>query len=251
MLAVWRSLSAWAHYAALWLSTLWLALALAWSLLAPFDFGYPLWYRVMDIGAHLDRYASQNIYKPGFQNLSAAEHQALFGALRKAVQQGGAGLDSIGYRGPDGHWRALLRPAERGHLQDVAWLLQQARWLTLAMALLWGLLWWRRRRAAVLSSGQQLAGLALLGGPLVLWLLWSGPTAVFYQFHHWLFRAGHPWFFYWEESLMSSLMKAPMLFGGIALLLAALAWPSALLLYWLARPRRPLDTGGAVVPQSL
>ncbi len=54
---------------------------------------------------------------------------------------------------------------------------------------------------------------------MVVWLLISGPEAVFYQFHIWLFPADHEWFFYWQDSLMSTLMKAPVLFGGIAVVL--------------------------------
>ena len=42
---------------------------------------------------------------------------------------------------------------------------------------------------------------------------------MFYQFHIWLFPADHEWFFYWQDSLMSTLMKAPVLFGGIAVVL--------------------------------
>ena len=55
---------------------------------------------------------------------------------------------------------------------------------------------------------------------VLAWLGVVGPTEVFYQFHIWLFPADHQWFFYWQESLMSTLMKAPALFGGIALAIA-------------------------------
>ena len=71
------------------------------------------------------------------------------------------------------------------------------------------------RRRVVIQWKQQ--GL-LLGGLLAavgLVLLIAGPTAVFYQLHIWIFPDDHQWFFYYQESLMSTMMKAPDLFGGI------------------------------------
>ena len=40
--------------------------------------------------------------------------------------------------------------------------------------------------------------------------------------HEWVFPAEHQWFFYYQESLMTVLMKAPDLFGAIAILIAVL-----------------------------
>jgi hypothetical protein len=37
-----------------------------------------------------------------------------------------------------------------------------------------------------------------------------------------VFPEGHQWFFYYQDSLMSTLMKAPYLFGYIALALLVL-----------------------------
>ena len=54
-------------------------------------------------------------------------------------------------------------------------------------------------------------------------LVLVGPVEVFYALHEWVFPANHQWFFYYEDSLMSTLMKAPDLFGAIALLLSGLA----------------------------
>jgi hypothetical protein len=64
-------------------------------------------------------------------------------------------------------------------------------------------------------------------------LLIAGPTQVFYQFHLWIFPADHQWFFYWQDSLMSTLMKAPVLFGGIAAVIALGALLLTPVLYWL------------------
>jgi len=50
-----------------------------------------------------------------------------------------------------------------------------------------------------------------------------GFTDVFYYLHTLVFPDNHQWFFYYQESLMSSLMKAPDLFAGIAISLSVTA----------------------------
>ena len=79
-----------------------------------------------------------------------------------------------------------------------------------------------RNRQQLPSVKQLLAGLLGLG-VVVVAVLVLGAEKVFYQFHVWIFPAGHQWFFYYEESLMSMMMKAPDLFGYIAIMLVVLA----------------------------
>ena len=73
-----------------------------------------------------------------------------------------------------------------------------------------------------------------------------GPKDVFYKMHTLIFPSGHQWFFYYQDSLMTTLMKAPDLFAAIAvewLLLTMIIL--ALLLALLARlvPARPPNPG--------
>ena len=70
-----------------------------------------------------------------------------------------------------------------------------------------------------------------LAGSLSALLVIVGPKKLFYAFHIWVFPVEHQWFFYWEQSLMSTLMKAPDLFGGIAVALVMFGVPLAVLLY--------------------
>ena len=93
----------------------------------------------------------------------------------------------------------------------------------LALAQLW------RLRLPSPPLGRYLAGLASAAAVLAIGVIAVGPTRVFYTAHTLIFPAGHQWFFYYEESLMTMLMKAPDLFAAIAaewLLLTALC-------YWL------------------
>ncbi|MBL7249876.1 DUF1461 domain-containing protein [Alloalcanivorax sp. C16-2] len=211
------SLAAWFAYG---LTTVTLALGITWGLYAQMDYGYPFWYDALDIGPHIEEYAPLNRYhRRDFQYLDAATHQALFHDIRIAVHDGGRGLAALSYPDRQGRDIPLLRHAEVLHLQDVAQLIDLGRWALLVAALLWLPLAWMRVarpppgwRARALVAVTPL--LAMVG-----WLLVAGPTAVFYRFHIWLFPAEHEWFFYWQDSLMSTLMKAPVLFGGIAVVL--------------------------------
>ena len=41
---------------------------------------------------------------------------------------------------------------------------------------------------------------------------------LFNQLHVWAFPDDHQWFFYYEDSLMSTMMKAPVIFAYIAII---------------------------------
>lgn len=223
-----RAPVAWFGYG---LACVWLAVALAWWLCARFDYGYPFWYDALAIDQHIDRYAPQNPEKPGFAQLPREQHLRAFTQISESVHSGGRGLEAITYPGPRGETIRLLNTDEINHLRDVARLLNGAAlvsalpallWLPLAMVL-------RRtgmpsRRARALTVG---AAMVTIGGLLTVF----GPEKVFYTLHEWLFPPEHPWFFYWQESLMSTLMKAPVLFGGIAVLIAVVALPLIPALY--------------------
>ena len=104
-------------------------------------------------------------------------------------------------------------------------------------ALVWllALVWLRRLRLPPPPLGRYLAYLALAAAALALGVIAVGAKQVFYTAHTLIFPAGHQWFFYYEESLMTMLMKAPDLFAAIAaewLLLTALCYSLGI---WLSR----------------
>lgn len=218
---------------------LWLALALAWWLSARVDYGYPLWYQWLAIDQHIERYAPANRGKRAFEQLTAAQHQQLFADIVAAVHNQGEGLAEIDYHAPGWPPQRLLIDTEIRHLQDVAALLTLATRVSGAVALLWLLLLPVVSRTPLPSRRARVLAVSLLLASVAALLLLAGPKVVFYQLHEWLFPPDNPWFFYWEESLMSTLMKAPVLFGAIAVQIAALA---ALLLW-------PLQHGGRYLGQ--
>ncbi|MEW6445214.1 MAG: DUF1461 domain-containing protein [Pseudomonadota bacterium] len=205
-----------ALYAVLLLMT---ALWLAWLLLARVDFFYPTAYRALDIGATLATYAPNNRYgKRDFAVCDAREHARLFAEIAHAIRHDGDGLNELRYRDPSGRELGVLLTADEvTHLRDVARLVAVGEALGLAAALGWlvmlALLRWRGLSPP--GARAMLAGGLALAVLLAALLAAVGPLELFYAWHAWVFPPGHPWFFYYEDSLMSSLMKAPDLFAFI------------------------------------
>jgi hypothetical protein len=222
-------------------SVLWVILLLAalpasllvsWQLLASANFLYPFWYGVIGIDKTIAEYGPKNRYREHFELTTQAERSRLFAAIVAAIHEDGRGLETLTYHDASGHPVApLLRPAEITHLRDVARLVDGLYRLGPGAILVWilALTWLWRLRLPPPPLGRYLAGLGLLAGILMLAVIAIGTKRVFYTAHTLIFPAGHQWFFYYEESLMTMLMKAPELFAVIAaewLLLTALC-------YWL------------------
>lgn len=226
-----RRILFWVLWAWYLLVTLLLSLGLAWVLLAQFDFCYPLLYEPAGIDGVIARHGPENRLRPGFETTSRQERERLFGAIVQSIHRRGEGLEALHYHAPDGSTLGpLLTRPEIRHLRDVADLIQRARPWWWGMALLWLVqtgFWWRRRSPLPSPGGWALLGAALIGIP-VLAVLIAGPVAVFYGLHRLLFPADHQWFFYYQESLMSMMMRAPDLFGYIAVLLLIIGLLSTL-----------------------
>lgn len=212
------------------------ALSLSWQSIARADYLYPLWYEWLHISDHIDQFAPQNQQgKLGLDALPAESHHQLFHQIRQSVHRDGDGLRDITYQSASGRVH-LLNAEEVVHLHDVArlitllghasdWIMPATLILVLLLTLAEISVQWRRQIALLLS-------LVLLATALVLVL---GPTRVFYAMHVWIFPPENPWFFYYQDSLMTTLMKAPQLFGAIAfaVLVGALVWLAVLLsLLW-------------------
>ncbi|WP_319558159.1 DUF1461 domain-containing protein [Thiomicrorhabdus sp.] len=215
-----------------WL-TLLLALWFGWHLLAQFDFLYPVWHDYAGISQNIDKYAPLNHYRHDFELTDRETRFALFHGIVEAIHNHGQGLKELVYQTRNGTV-SLLRHSEIVHLQDVANLIDFVNHLALVLGTVWlviTLLIWSklsamkrekwikqsftRRKDSLLNLT---IGLALsIGGILLI-----GAEKVFYQLHIWVFPANHQWFFYYEHSLMSTMMKAPDLFAMIAITLLIL-----------------------------
>ena len=219
-------------WAILLLSALPASLLAGWQLLVSTDFLYPLWYQVIGIDRTIAEYGPKNRYRDHFELTTREERTRLFAAIVAGIHDGGQGLETITYNDARGKAVApLLRPPEITHLRDVARLVDGMYRLGIGAAMLWlvALVWLWRLRLPPPPLGRYFAGLGLVAVLSMLAVIAIGTKKAFYTAHTLIFPAGHQWFFYYEESLMTMLMKAPELFAAIAaewLLLTALC-------YWL------------------
>lgn len=213
------------------------AFFLSWIMLAQADFMYGFWHDNVGIAEGIEEYAPQNRFREGFGETSRRERVRLFAAINTAVHNQGEGLEEIVYRSPSVEDpQPLLRKPEIVHLQDVANLLDTLKSLALAATLVWLLCIATtvvtQRALPPLKSQLMGIGAGLLIAGLVVVLV--GPVEVFNQLHIWIFPEDHQWFFYYQDSLMSTMMLAPRLFGWIAAVWIPLALVCFLALHAIA-----------------
>lgn len=196
----------------------------SWHLLAQFHFAYPVGYQLLNLDKHIAEFAPLNRYKNDFELTPPEEHWRLFGEISNAVQHSGHGLQDISYTLGNGRTTSLMHEAEIIHLQDVANLIDVfyttgliclGVWLVLIAVAYWQKYQLPSPKKTLLGFS---VGFSLIAGAVLA----IGPTAVFYWLHVQVFPDGHPWFFYYQDSLMTTLMKAPDIFAFISLLLATL-----------------------------
>lgn len=214
------------------------ALLASWRLLAAADFLYPVWHDALGIDATIAEYGPRNSYRRDFELTTREERSRLFGAIVGAIHNDGDGLEALRYHNAQGDTIApFLRPAEITHLQDVARLVNMLHFVAYGAIAFWGLAlaWVYRLALPPPPLARYLAAIGGVTGALVLVVITLGAREVFYALHTLVFPEDHQWFFYYEESLMTMLMKAPELFAVIAvewLLLAVVCYGVCL---WLSR----------------
>ncbi|MEZ5583935.1 MAG: DUF1461 domain-containing protein [Candidatus Competibacteraceae bacterium] len=137
-----------------------------------------------------------------------------------AIHRQAAGLDRLVYHTPDGKPTvSLLTTPEIVHLQDVARLVDRgmlAGWVA-TLSFLGLIVALRLQRLLLPSVTALLLSMGMVMGMLTLLIVLIGPVKVFYRLHTWIFPPDHPWFFYYQDSLMTMLMKAPDVFACIVL----------------------------------
>ncbi len=203
------------------LGLVFMSLLLSWHALAKLDFLYPVWYSALAIGDHISHYGALNrTGRQDFVLTGPEEHRRLFGAVVDGIHGRGIPLDQLVYRDRDGNvLGGFLRAEEVGHLRDVGALVDKlllAGWsvtaLTVILVLLHG-----RRGLCLPSLARALLGYGILLGLTGVVVGVIGPQQVFDGLHEWIFASGHPWFFYYQDSLMTTVMKAPDIFAAILL----------------------------------
>lgn len=197
---------------------------IAWHLLAQFSFAYPTGHRMLDLDKHIAEFAPVNWHKRGFEATTPQDHWDLFAQISHAVQHHGKGLEEISYTLRDGTKVPLMHSAEITHLQDVSNLIDKFYLTGTVAGFIWLIFLFAAYKLKLTFPSLRNIVLGFCGGIFLLTglIIGMGATKVFYWFHTQIFPAGHQWFFYYEDSLMTTLMKAPDIFAFIAVLLLSL-----------------------------
>jgi hypothetical protein len=199
---------------------------LAWVSLAKLNFLYPLAYELIEIDKTITRFAPLSRYKKNFELTNRDEHIRIFEKIVAGILDRGTGLSSIYYRHADGRAiDTLLTSAEITHLNDVANLVSLvddigvfAIVVTLLLASVFS---WKKPKFPTVYKYHVAGVLIIL--VIILLIFAIGAETVFYAAHVWVFPDDHQWYFYYDESLMTMLMKAPVLFAVIAVELLVLS----------------------------
>ncbi|WP_299879634.1 DUF1461 domain-containing protein [uncultured Cocleimonas sp.] len=202
------------------LLTFLITLPITWGVLAKVNFLYPALHDAIGIDKHIARYAPKNRKnKLGFENTSKEERSRLFLGIVDAIHAHGEGLSSLSYMSKqNGTTQSipLLTDPEVVHLKDVAVLLDKLKPVVLLLIICWLLIivLFKIRKVALPTTSQFLIS-ALIMILLIGLVMLLGPEKIFNQLHIWVFPDNHQWFFYYEDSLMSTMMKAPVIFAYI------------------------------------
>lgn len=201
------------------ISALIVAMAISWLVLAAVNFSYGFWHDHGGIETAIEKYGNANEFKTGFADTTRAQRLELFRAINKSIHNHGEGLAEISFQVPSEPEQTLLREPEVVHLQDVANLIDAGLKLAVFAWLIWMACWsyFALSRYSPPKLRMQLLSIAAFFVFASFIVVLIGPVKVFYWLHTVLFPDEHQWFFYYQESLMSTMMHAPYLFGWIAI----------------------------------
>lgn len=210
-----------------------LCLYLSWHVLLSADFFYGFWHDNIGIAETIVETGPQNRYRSGFEDTDRAQRITLFQEICQAITHQGEGLRNIRYSPKPDIQIPLLHHAEIVHLQDVANLITLTQKLEPYMLLMWCMLIavYALRSWPLPNYKQILAVNSVLIVGLIAAVLAVGWVEVFYAAHRWIFPDDHQWFFFYQDSLMSTMMQAPDLFLYIGISMAILALLSFVLLH--------------------
>jgi len=202
------------------------SLGLSWQVNKSVNFFYGFWYSQLNIEHVIKTYVPQNTQgKKDFANTDTQQHLRSFNQIVNEIHNSGQGLSELSYLNENNQNRILLTKSEVIHLQDVSVLINRLRSVSainfmLLVIIVGGVYYIKQPEPP--RKDKYIA--VIMPSALIFIVLGAfGFTDVFYYLHTLVFPDNHQWFFYYQESLMSSLMKAPDLFAGIAISLSVTA----------------------------
>lgn len=194
------------------------SMGISWQFNRTVNFAYPIWYELLDIQSHIKHYSPQNQFnKQDFASTSSEQHFELFAAIVTLIHKNGEGLSAIFYVNEKGTEKRFLTPNEVTHLTDVSHLVQrlQVIWFINLLPLFVCCYLYLKKKLKQPRRYHKNLFIGVITISLTLSLALFDFADLFYSLHRVIFPKNHQWFFYYEESLMTTLMKAPDLFAAI------------------------------------
>lgn len=215
------------------------SLGISWQVNKSANFLYGFWYQTLQINTVISKSVPKNTQgKYDFPINDFALHEKMFSDIVQSIHQHGSGLADINYLNQQAISQKLLTKSEVQHLQDVANLLDKLViiwWFNLLILLCLIIFYVGKQKYLTMSVPRGKANKLLTGAlgkmptgkqklvflacfillAIFMLGLW-GFTQVFYYLHTVVFPENHQWFFYYKDSLMATIMKAPDIFAAIA-----------------------------------
>ncbi|NQZ22723.1 MAG: DUF1461 domain-containing protein [Colwellia sp.] len=210
------------------------SLGLSWQVNKSADFFYGFWYQQLNIEQTITSYVPDNTFdKQDYVETTTQQRIDNFSEIVTEIHNNGEQLALLSYVNKNQQIKKLLTPAEIIHLEDVSQLIQKLTLVSVGnfimLFILVGVIF--KNKLCLPNRKDQIFAVALPSLLLLLLLMLFGFTELFYYLHTVVFPDNHQWFFYYQESLMSSLMKAPDLFAGISVTLTVIALIIYLIFY--------------------
>ena len=184
------------------------------------------------IESHIAEFAPQNRQnRINFELTSKNERIRIVGKILRTVNSKGVGLETIKYFNTDGvPVNLFLTLAEVDHLEDVSVLVHFmnsiAFILIIIFIIIFSLAWrYKTTTPSLLMLTCNMVGFVIIATGCIIFI---GPQIVFNELHEWVFADKSEWHFYYQDSLMTTLLKAPDTFATMAILMTAIA-----LIFWL------------------
>ncbi len=188
----------------------------SWVFWSSQNFLYQVWYDHTELKEFIDYFAPQNELKPEFSQTDRDERVRLFNAILKSINSNGSGLDKISFHSPKGEkLGTLLTENEIIHLIDVSRIVsifKMVSWFSIILFFSCLTFLYFYKTSEILNIKKLVLFYILLFSFSFITILIIGPLEVFELLHEFVFPNGHQWFFYYQESLMTTLMMAPKLF---------------------------------------
>ena len=200
----------------------------SWQILSKVDFLYSQIYDHSNLEVHINKYAPQNRNKINFELTTQEMRISIFSDIAYAINNNGIGLAKISYTYPNAaETSTFLVDAEREHLQDVANLVSNLKpiglFLTLGLMLFYIFCFYYKVTRSQnfwqpYSTLINITQIGTISGLCIIIILIIGPQRVFYLLHEIAFQNKSQWFFYYQDSLMTTLMPE-IVFANIAMLI--------------------------------